>query len=129
MVSYCAKTDCSILVNHAFSDITFHYLVLHHCQLLSHLHRLLFMTEHARLHFSDYELSTFYILMSPSHVFFEPFYLGTLFILERLQLVFLLDESIAGLAHLTQLIICLHDLLVTLRYRRSFLFVRSLDFS
>ena len=96
MVSDCAKTDCSILVNHSVSDITFHYLVLHHCQLLCHLHRLVFVIKHACLHFCDYELTTFDVLVSPSHIFFKSFYLGSLSILERLKLVFLLNQRIAG---------------------------------
>ena len=96
MVSDCTKTDCSILVNHSVSDIAFHYLVLHHCQLLCHLHRLVFVIKHACLHFCDYELATFDVLMSPSHIFFKPFYLGTLSILERLKLVFLLNQRIAS---------------------------------
>ena len=129
MVSDCAKTDCSILVHHSFSDIALHYLVLHHCQLLCHLHRLVFVIKHASLHFGNYELSTFNILMSPSDVFFELFYFGTLFILERLKLVSLLDESIAGRAHLIKFVICLYDLLITLRYGCSFLIVGSPDLS
>ena len=85
------------------------------------------MAQHALLHFSDYELAAFDVLMSPSHIFFEPLYLAALLILVRLQLVLLLDEGVTVLAHLIKFITCLLFRLVTLSYRRSFLFVGSLD--
>ena len=103
MMSDCPQSYCSITAHHSICCIAFHYLVFHHCEFLCHLHRFLFMGKHTFAHFIDDHFATFNVLFGPTNLCLQPFNLRFLFILERHQLILVLNQIVASFSYFIEL--------------------------
>ena len=78
-------------MHHTTFRIILHYLILHQRQLLRHLHRLPLMAEHILAQLINDQLAAFNVLLRSFKLNLQSINLILLFVLERLNLVFLLN--------------------------------------
>ena len=78
-------------MHHTTFRIILHYLILHQRQLLRHLHGLPLMAKHIFAQLINDQLAAFNVLLRSFKLNLQSINLILLFVLERLNLVFLLN--------------------------------------
>ena len=119
MMSDSAKSDGCVLRGHSSCRITLHNLVLHQCQLLSHLHGLLLMVQHIITHLVDDKFAAFDIFFGPLDLLFQPLNFCLLIVLYAFKYVLLLHERVTSSAHFCKLFSSLRSLLIISLYNLS----------